>query len=293
MNEILAIDIGGSSIKYAFYTVDGKLNYKSSFPVPKTYNKLIEEIESIFKNGSFQAITISSPGGVDSKTGQGYGLSAIDYIPSGGNLKFDLETRLNTIVAIENDANCAGLSELHFGDGSKSIAYIVLGTGVGGSLIINGQVVTGYNFYGGELGYIPYKDSTISAYGGMSSLINRVSTDSEVLSGIEIFEKYDQKVEKYVNAVDQYYDAIAHLISIIKYTVNPEKIVFAGGICSRHTFISEIKEALNKVNLKKIDTDLSDVTVEVGKFKEDANLYGAYANLVRNYQLEIKVKSVC
>lgn len=288
MNEILAIDIGGSSIKYAYYTINGNLSYKNSFSVPKSYNELIEKIESIFRGGNFQAITVSSPGGVDTKTGQGYGLSAIEYIPSGGNLKFDLETRLNTTVAIENDANCAALSELHFGDGSKSIAYIVLGTGVGGALIINGQVVTGHNFYGGEFGYIPYKDSTISAYGGMSSLINRVSDRSEELSGIEIFEKYDQKIEKYVNAVDQYYDAIAHLISIIKYTVNPEKVVFAGGICSRTTFISEIKEAMNRVNIKKIDTDLSDVNVEVGKFKEDANLYGAYANLIRNYQLDIK-----
>lgn len=285
MANILVIDIGGSSIKTADFTVEGKLLNKGSFGVPASYNGLKAEIVSLFKGGDYCAISISSPGSIDTKTGQGYGLSAIDYIPCGGNLKQDLSAELGVPVAIENDANCAGLSEVHFSNGLDSIAYLVLGSGVGGCVIIDGKVVTGSTFFGGEFGYIPYKDETYSKYAGMIGLSQRATNSDQVIPGIEIFNNYDLGIEPYVVAVNEYYTAIANLIAILKYTQNPEAIIFAGAITNRPQFLDEVKTAMQVITNSSIDSRLDDVNIAIGQFGSDANIYGAYANLVRNYDL--------
>lgn len=285
MANILVIDIGGSSVKTAEFTTDGKLLSKSSFAVPGSYQLMKEEIKQLFNRGDYCGISISSPGSIDTVTGTGYGLSAIDYIPCGGNLKQDLSAELGVPVAIENDANCAGLSEVHFSSGLDSIAYIVLGSGVGGCMIVDGKVVTGSTFFGGEFGYIPYKDATLSMYGGMVGLSRKVTTGDELMPGTEIFANYDQGLSPFVEAVTEYYDALAHLITILKYTQNPEKIIFAGAITNRPQFIPEVKAAMNKINHANIDSNIEDVEIQIGQFGSDANLFGAYANLIRNYQI--------
>lgn len=283
MSNLLIIDIGGSSVKTAEFSKDGKLLSKRNFDVPASYDLMKAEIINIFKAGDFSGISISSPGSIDTKTGQGYGLSAISYIPCGGNLKADLSAELGIPVAIENDANCAGLSEVHFSLDLDSIAYIVLGSGVGGCMIVDGKVVTGSTFFGGEFGYIPYKDATYSMYGGMIGLSKRATGSDEIIPGLEIFEKYEQGIESFVSAVGEYYDAIASLVTILKYTQNPEAIIFAGAITNRPTFIAELTMAMDKISNSNIDSNIKDVNVKIGQFGSDANLYGAYANLVRNY----------
>ncbi len=285
MEKILVIDIGGSSVKTAKFTFDGKLIDKSSFAVPLTYDLMLKEIINLFEQDNYTALSISSPGSIDSVSGIGYGLSAIDYIPCGGNLKHDLEIKLNIPVAIENDANCAGLSEVYFSDDLDSIAYIVLGSGVGGCMIIDNKVVTGSTFFGGEFGYIPYKDGTYSTYAGMIELSKRATGAEQVISGIEIFEKYDSGEEKYVHAVNEYYAALAHLISVLKFTQNPQAIIFSGAITNRKLFLNEVKVAMEKISSHSSYHDITDVNILVSKFGADANLYGAYANLKLNYNI--------
>lgn len=285
MSKVLVIDIGGSSVKTADFSIRGELLSKSSFDVPVTYNEMKEKIINIYNQGDYNAISISSPGSIDTITGQGYGLSAISYIPCGGNLKQDLCNQLGVPVAIENDANCAGLSEVHFSQGLNSIAYIVLGSGVGGCMIVDGKVVTGSTFFGGEFGYIPYKDATYSMYGGMRGLSRRATGSEEIMPGTEIFARYEQGEPSYVSAVNEYYASIASLITVLKYTQNPEAIIFAGAVTNRPQFISEVKNAMNKISQSNIDSNIDDVNIYIGQFGSDANLYGAYANLVRNYEL--------
>lgn len=286
MNKILCIDIGGSSVKYGTFTKEGVLESKSSFDVPASFEKMKEAIKTIFNEGDYCGISISSPGAIDTKTGNGYGITAISYIPSGGNLKQLLSEELGVPVAIENDANCAGLSEVHFSNELDSIAYIVLGSGVGGCLIIDGKVVTGSTFFGGEFGYIPFKDNTFSMYSGMVGLSFKATGSTDpLLPGTEIFERYEQGEPAFVKAVNDYYEGIATLITILKYTQNPQCVIFAGAVTNRPTFIDEVKAAMNDINNRSIDSCIDDVNIAISRFGSDANLYGAYANLVRNYQI--------
>ncbi len=278
MEKILVIDIGGSSIKYTNFTTEGECAAIQSFDVPPTFDSLKAEIINLFKLDKYVGISISSPGSIDADTGIGYGLSAIDYIPCGGNLKQDLESELGVPVAIENDANCAGISEVYFSQDLDSVAYIVLGSGVGGCVINDGKVVVGSSFFGGEFGYIPYKDGTISAYAGMVGLSKRVSKADKQLNGVEIFSNYEQKIEPFYTAVRDYYDTIAHLIAIIKYTTNPQKIIFSGAVTQRQSFLEEVAGAVSDLSTKVEDVDIDDVEIMIGQFGPHANVYGAFGN---------------
>ncbi len=286
MDKVLTIDIGGSSIKYGDFSKSGELLAKSSFEVPETFSRLKEKIKELFLAGEYVGISISSPGAIDTKTGQGYGLTAIEYLPTGGNLKKELEDDLSVPVAIENDANCAGLSEVHFSSELDSIAYIVLGSGVGGCMIVEGKVVTGSTFFGGEFGYIPFKDATYSRHSGMNGLSKNATGKSKpTMPGIEIFKRYEQGEKAYVDAVSLYYEGIASLVATLKYTQNPQQVIFSGAVTNRPQFLDEVKQALDKITQSPIDATVDDVNISISQFGSDANLYGAYANLIRNYEI--------
>ncbi len=279
MKNILTIDIGGSSVKYAVFNTSDSIIDKGSFDVPETYNEMKDEIIKLYESiDNCQGIGISSPGAIDPLTGNGSGRTAIAYIPTGGNLMVELEKELNTKVAIDNDANCAAMSNVYFDNNLKSVAYIVLGSGVGGAIINDGKIVTGSTFFGGEFGYIPHNGSTFSMHAGMIGLSDKISPN-KLLTGKEIFKGYDENIENYVTAVNEYYDAVAQLIAILKYTQNPQAVIFAGAITSRLTFISEVKDAMQKLSNSHPDPDVMDVEIKIDKFGQDANLYGAYANL--------------
>lgn len=279
MKNILTIDIGGSSVKYAVFNQNGEIERQASFEVPATYSEMKAEIIKLYNSiDDCTGIGISSPGAIDPVTGNGSGRTAIDYIPSGGNLMAELEQELNTTVAIDNDANCAAMSNVYFDNNLKSVAYIVLGSGVGGAIINDGKIVTGSTFFGGEFGYIPHNGSTFSMHAGMIGLSNKISPNNQ-LTGKEIFAGYDQGIDSYVKAVTEYYDAVAQLIAILKYTQNPQAIIFAGAITSRPQFIAEVSAAMQKLTDSHPDPDVMDVEIKIDKFGQDANLYGAYANL--------------
>ncbi len=279
MKKILTIDIGGSSVKYAIFNQSAEIQKQASFEVPATYREMKAEIIKLYNSiDDCAGIGISSPGAIDPVTGNGSGRTAIDYIPSGGNLMAELEQELNTTVAIDNDANCAAMSNVYFDNKLKSVAYIVLGSGVGGAIINDGKVVTGSTFFGGEFGYIPHNGSTFSMHAGMIGLSNKISPNNQ-LTGKEIFTGYDQGIDSYVKAVTEYYDAVAQLIAILKYTQNPQAIIFAGAITSRPQFIDEVSAAMQKLTDSHPDPDVMDVEIKIDKFGQDANLYGAYANL--------------
>lgn len=89
---------------------------------------------------------------------KGVMLSEAVNIPDwkGRNLKAELERVLGIPAFIENDANAAGLGEFVFGAGkdAKSLVFVALGTGIGGAVIINGELIHGVSFAAGELGHI-------------------------------------------------------------------------------------------------------------------------------------------
>jgi len=284
----LVFDIGGSSNKYALIEND-KIVEKFSSKQEKNMEDLLkffeDKINFFAKSHKIDGIGFSSPGTVDSSTGNIYGKSAVEFITE-YNFALEIKNKFNLPVAIENDANCAALAEIFYGKVDKNyLAFLIIGSGIGGSITKNGKIIKGKSLEAGEFGYMLLKneDGNFDNFSKLATLPN-IRRKMIKKYGIDestylIFDKYMQKKEPYITEVDQMFTYLAMGIYNIFYTVNPEKIYLGGAISSDERFVREIKNKLNTGVFKSIDIDISPVS-----FFNDNNLYGAYANLKQSIE---------
>ena len=161
----LGIDLGGTSIKGGIIDKDGNVLYAKSTDTEAkkgaeyVMDKIAEHTQSIIASAGrtktdFENIGFGSPGIVDDEKG---------IVVFAGNLgwqniaiKKGLQDRLGIAVKIGNDANVAALGEIKYGAGAglKSAILITLGTGVGGGIILDGQIYSGNGGAGAELGHM-------------------------------------------------------------------------------------------------------------------------------------------
>lgn len=284
----LVFDIGGSSNKYALIEND-KIVEKFSSKQEKNMEDLLkffeDKINFFAKSHKIDGIGFSSPGTVDSSIGNIYGKSAVEFITE-YNFALEIKNKFNLPVAIENDANCAALAEIFYGKVDKNyLAFLIIGSGIGGSITKNGKIIKGNSLEAGEFGYMLLKneDGNFDNFSKLATLPN-IRRKMIKKYGIDestylIFDKYMQKKEPYFTEVDQMFTYLAMGIYNIFYTVNPEKIYLGGAISSDERFVREIKNKLNTGVFRSIDIDISPVS-----FFNDNNLYGAYANLKQSIE---------
>lgn len=284
----LVFDIGGSSNKYALIEND-KIVEKFSSKQERSMDDLLkffeDKINSFAKNHKLDGIGFSSPGTVDSSTGNIYGKSAVEFITE-YNFAMEIKNKFNLPVAIENDANCAALAEIFYGKVDKNyLAFLIIGSGIGGAITKNGKIIKGKSLEAGDFGYMLLKNEE-GNFDNFSKLATLPNIRRKMIKkyGIDestylIFDKYMQKKEPYFTEVDQMFTYLAMGIYNIFYTVNPEKIHLGGAISSDDRFVREIKNKLNTGVFKSIDIEISPVS-----FFNDNNLYGAYANLKQSIE---------
>ena len=281
----LVFDIGGSSTKYALIEND-KIIEKSSKAQAKTMDEFVkffeDTITSYQKKYKIEGIGLSSPGTVDPLTGKILGQSAVEFITE-YNFAYHLENKFSLPVAIENDANCAALAEVYYGNHKKDyIAFLIIGSGIGGAVVNNGNIVRGAKLESGEFGYMLLKNED-GNYENFSILATLPNVRSKMVEkyGIkettyQIFDKYFKKEEPYFSEVDLMFDYLAMGIYNIAYTIDPEIIYLGGGISSDERFINELKKKLKSGIFASKEYDIRPVS-----FFNDNNLYGAYANLMK------------
>ncbi len=189
MKKYLVLDIGGSSIKYAMMNESAEFLSKGSVKTPlDCIESLVEIIGQIYDDYKFEieGMAISMPGVLDSDTGYAYSGGWLKY-NSGQNIIEVLKKRCNTVIAIENDAKCAASAELGFGSlkGCKDAAVIVLGTGVGGGIIIDGKVHKGSHSFAGEFSFMRMNCNEIDAMNHVWGLKNGAPALAETVANIK------------------------------------------------------------------------------------------------------------
>lgn len=285
--SLLTIDIGGTSIKYArFY--DGKLEDHGFFKTPDNLESLYKSLTSVveeFKTKDIVGVSISSPGAVNKKTGVIEGASALPYIHN-FNIHKIFEKLFELPVSIENDANCAALAEMKFGiaKGLSDIIFLVLGTGVGGAVVMNGKIHHGKHLFGGEFGFMLMDDdhsfSDLGTTIGMEKRYNEQT--SKEIDAIQIFKKADNGDELAKKEKDVFIYNLAKGIYNLTYSFDPELVVIGGGVSQADWLISDIKVQLKKImEIIKIAPFMPDI--ELCKFKNNANLLGATVDFYQTY----------
>ena len=284
--NLAAIDIGGTTIKIATWK-DNQLQDKHAIDTPKDlngfYKALTEEVNKIKKDTKIEGVAISSPGAINKKTGIIGGSSAIPYIH---NFKIvdKLEKRFGLPVSIENDANSAALGELAEGSGKgcDSMAFFVIGTGIGGALIINQKVWHGAHLFGGEFGYMIMGAHTLSELASPVAMANRYNErTSKHLDGKTIFELADKDDPVASDERQTLIHALAVAIYNIQHSFDPEKIVLGGGISNNPELIPLLNKEIDRLR-DGLDLVTLKPDIVLCKLKSDANLRGAVADFEQN-----------
>src|SRR6267143_5918930 len=160
-NLRIGVDIGGTKIEALALDPSGREMLRKRVPTPRgdydatisAVKGLVEEIDS--SSGVKGSVGIGIPGALSRATGLVKNANSTWLI--GRALKEDLETALQREIRLENDANCFALSEAvdGAGQGAQVVFGAILGTGVGGGIVVDGRVLTGPNAIAGEWGHNP------------------------------------------------------------------------------------------------------------------------------------------
>ncbi|WP_138418158.1 ROK family protein [Aquibacillus sediminis] len=291
MKKYLAFDIGGTFIKYGIVQENAVMTDNSKVKTPKSMDQLLKVISDISEQyPDVEGIAVSSPGAV-SDHGVIYGSSAIPFI-HGPNMKELIAEYTGKTVHLENDANCAGYAEVWNGaaKGKHDVLVMVIGTGIGGAVIKDGEIHKGANLHGGEFGYMLLSsdfngdDDTWSRVASTQALVRNVAkqkqVNEETLNGEKIFELAEQGDQICINALDRFYHLLAVGIYNLQYMYDPEIILIGGGISAREDLIEKMNEKLDQIT-SKIPLAKIKPSIDTCKFRQNANLLGAVYGLMK------------
>lgn len=278
--SLCVFDIGGSSVKYGRYSEEG-LSELGSFRTPGTFREMKEELLTVFltmkARFSMEGVAVSAPGAVDCERGIIGGLSAVPYIHN-FEIRKELEVLFGTAVSMENDANCAALAELHEGAAKDAdhVLFIVIGSGIGGAVIINRTLHKGRNLFGGEFGYMLLEgNKSMSSLGSPVHMARRYSEEKgEDVEGSEVFRRADAGEALAIKHVDSLLDGLARGIFNLSCAFNPDRIIIGGGLSKREDLILQLQKRTESY-LQGKGADGLEVNIVPCQFRSEANLIGA------------------
>ena len=257
MSKIVAVDFGGTSIRAALMKGRRILKLVDNDTLANKGKKivlkqLVSAIEEAKGDERIRGIGIGSPGPLlDGIVKNPPNLPLKNF-----NLRKFLKNKFKVRVEVENDASCAALAELHYGVKKKNFIVLTLGTGIGGGVIINGELYKGQG-YAAELGHIIIQDGKDLEYWASGSKIKKDAKKSfgEELLASELNKKHTRRSHKILDeAAKNLAIGVASLVNVF----DPEVVVLVGGLkdaghCYRDTLKRELKKYCmlpRKVNLQ-------------------------------------------
>ena len=269
----IGIDLGATKIESVLLEENGLELHRNRIQSPKNYQKTISDITDIVNNieKKFKKnlnVGICHPGSTNLETG--FIQNAFNS-PWLNNQTFskDISKSLNRNVYCENDANCFALSEAFDGSAKnfKTVFGIILGSGCGGGLVIDKKIIIGPNSFTGEWGHIPIgkpdSETNIEEYISGKGLERKFTARfNKNLSAHEIFKNAKDNSQDEIEIIDEFKKKLARSLSLIINVIDPDAIVFGGGVSNEIESLDEIKKTTEKylsnfnniknVNLKTI-----------------------------------------
>ena len=286
MKKYLAIDIGGTTIKYGLIDQEGTLLEAHETPtqahlggphILATVKGFVGEYKE--KEG-IVGVCISSAGMVDPDKGEIF--YAGPQIPNyaGTQFKKEIESDFDLPCEIENDVNCAGLAEAISGSGkgSKIAVCLTIGTGIGGCLIVDGQVFHGFSNSACEVGYLHLPDGAFQDLASTTALVQYVADchgdDPAQWNGRRIFKEATEGNRHCIAGIDRMVGYLGQGLANICYVVNPEVVILGGGIMGQEAILKPKIEAALKASL--VPSIAEKTKLAFAHHLNAAGMYGAY-----------------
>lgn len=286
-----ALDIGGTQIKQADVTKEGKLLTTTTASTPKNKSAFLSFLRDMLHElpEDCEGIGISCPGKIDTATKTVYHGGSLDFLDGFCFAEVFTDLGCTLPLALQNDGKAAVLGEYWLGNLKtvKNGIVVTLGTGVGGGILIDGNVLEGKNFQAGEFSFLlnqiglPEKQTMFGANLSAANFIKRVATRLELedlTDGKAVFEAIKQQDHPEVNALfEDYCFAIAVFSFNLQIMFDPDKILIGGGISAQSCLVAEIKRQYQKIHTHNAfyQHTFEPVTIEACAFQNQANLLGA------------------
>lgn len=292
----VGVDLGGTKIEALALAPSGEERLRVRAPTPRgDYEATLDAVASLV-NACTDGLSASEvagagigiPGSLSPQTG--LVRNANSTWLNGRPLHRDLQARLPWPAVIENDANCFALSEAAdgAGEGYRSVFGVILGTGVGGGLVIDGRSQLGRNAIGGEWGHnpLPWPDAEEAAgpacYCGKRGCIETflcgpaLEGQYRTLSGNgsnakAIAERAGEGEAFARKALDAYVRRLAKALATVINVVDPDIIVFGGGLSNIPAIIEETATHLPAW----IFSDCFDTPLRVNRWGDSSGVRGA------------------
>lgn len=299
--NFLSFDVGGTETKYSLISPQGEILESGSYPT-------VDERETILKGivdtaQQFQArgeelrgICFSVPGAIDTKRGHmitGGAMMSMYDMP----LKQELEARTGLTVELENDVNCVALAERWLGNaqGCDDFVCMTIGTGVGGAIFMNGQMLHGHRYGAGEFGFMmadrrpDYMDASVNLRGSVRGGIIRsyaklANVDDKELDGKKVFALAEEGDALAQQVIDEFFEAISYAVYNVSVVFNPEKILLGGAITSRPGLVERIDGVVQAIT-KEACLGFSAPQIMRCKFANNSGKIGAVYHFMLKHGL--------
>ena len=294
--KYLVFDWGGTFLKYALMDQDTAINEKGKVPTPgiqaskEDFFQLIDPIVEQYRE-QIAGIAVAMPGMLDDRTG---------YCRTGGSLRYlagstvgtEMKERYHLPVSVENDGKAAVLAEHWRGalNGCSNCAVIVIGTGIGGGIILNDRLLVGRDFSAGEYSYLCTNDRLTDSFDGfwcrnghhvISEKLSALTGEpEEAIDGVELFRRIRSGDETAKTVLREIADDYAVQIYNLSILLNLEKIAIGGGISADPLLMEYLTDAVDRLR-KRLPFGEGEIAslpiaeLTVCRYRNDANLIGA------------------
>ena len=280
----MGVDLGGTKIEAIL--LDEKLNVLSRKRIPtpqNNYHKIIESISFLVSDISSEisefSLGVCTPGVISKQTGLIKNSNTQCLI--GNSLKQDLEKKLEQKISMENDANCFTMAEANLGSarGFNVVFGVIMGTGVGGGIVIDGKLHPGRNYVGGEWGHHTLHHEGISCYCGKKGCVEKyLSGPSLEKNWTKLTGKYEPLRDIVLNLDEsnkiwktQFLENFGYGIANVIDILDPDVIVLGGGLSNIDFLYTEGKESV----YNKVFSDYIDTPIIKNQLGDSAGVFGA------------------
>lgn len=289
----IGVDVGGSKMEGIVLTPAGDVAEVTRRPTPPdSYAEVLEALAGLIANlqqGRRLTVGIGTPGALT--PGRETIKNSNSTCFNGKPLKRDIEQKLGYSVKLENDANCFALSEAHYGAGKdyRSVFGVIIGTGTGGGIVIDGKLHTGPNRIAGEWGHNCVPASLRPSLGAdRTCYCGRLNCIETVLCGAGLKRSFVEAGGAAVEAaeiarlaragdrqalvcIDNYCRQIAQCLATIINVLDPEIVVFGGGLSN----IEQIYQLVPRMLGDHVFTDEVRTRISPPRFGDASGARGA------------------
>jgi fructokinase len=289
----IGVDFGGTKIEAAALSPDGAFLARLREPNPGGYDAALQTVRDLVARverqvGARGSVGVGAPGSVSPRTGVVRNANSVWL--NGRTFREDLEEALDRPVWLANDANCLALSEAADGAalGCRTTFAVIIGTGCGGGVVVDGRLVEGANGIGGEWGHVPLPWASLEEAPGPSCWCGRrgcletwvsgtgLARDhrevtGEGLSGEQIIAGARAGDAASAATLDRYIDRLGRALALVCDILDPDVFVFGGGLSN----VAEIYERLPPIIERHAFSDAWSAKLAPARWGDSSGVRGA------------------